>query len=46
MVRHEAAEAVGAIGEGRLALESFLDDVNLELAQSCKVALDLLNFCD
>ncbi len=48
MVRHEAAEAWGAIGERRAisVLESILDDENPELSESCEVALKLLNLCD
>lgn len=48
MVRHEAAEALGAIGERRArpVLESFLHDENPEVSESCEVALNLLNLCD
>ncbi len=45
MVRHEAAEAMGAIGN-RNSLEilnRFLNDPSIEVAESCEVALDLLN---
>ena len=47
MVRHEAAEALGAIGNllARPVLEEFLHDQNPEVAESCEVALDLLNWC-
>ncbi|MBT60367.1 MAG: hypothetical protein CMA63_02290 [Euryarchaeota archaeon] len=47
MVRHEAAEALGAIGnmDAKPALEQFLEDENPEVAESCEVALDLLNWC-
>ncbi|MDP6869715.1 MAG: HEAT repeat domain-containing protein [Candidatus Poseidoniaceae archaeon] len=47
MVRHEAAEALGAIGEQRakIVLERFLTDPNPEVAESCEVALDLLELC-
>ena len=47
MVRHEAAEALGAIGnlEAKPVLEEFLHDENPEVAESCEVALDLLNWC-
>jgi len=48
MVRHEAAEAMGAIGDisAKPVLEKFLTDENIEVAESCEVALDLLNWCD
>ena len=47
MVRHEAAEALGAIGnlKAKPVLEEFLHDENPEVAESCEVALDLLNWC-
>ena len=47
MVRHEAAEAMGAIGDPSVKpiLEKFLNDENIEVAESCEVALDLLNWC-
>ena len=47
MVRHEAAEAMGAIGDdsAKPILENFLNDENIEVAESCEVALDLLNWC-
>ncbi len=44
MVRHEAAEALGAIGD-RVAigtLEKFVDDPEPVISESCEVALDLL----
>lgn len=46
MVRHEAAEALGAIGN-RVAmstLEKFVDDSQVVIAESCEVAIDLLNW--
>ena len=46
MVRHEAAEALGAIGN-RIAmstLEKFADDDEIVVAESCEVAIDLLNW--
>ena len=46
MVRHEAAEALGAIGN-RVAmgtLEKFQDDDEVVIAESCEVAIDLLNW--
>lgn len=48
MVRHEAAEAMGAIGDRSVkhVLETHMDDPNPEVAESCEVALDLLNWCD
>ncbi|MCH1423458.1 MAG: HEAT repeat domain-containing protein [Candidatus Poseidoniaceae archaeon] len=47
MVRHEAAEALGAIGNlsAKPVLEEFLHDENPEVAESCEVAIDLLNWC-
>ena len=46
MVRHEAAEAMGAIGDQvvRGTLEKFLNDENREVSESCEVALDLLDY--
>ena len=48
MVRHEAAEALGAIGDRRAkqVLEHFLLDPLPEVSESCEVALDLLALCD
>ena len=46
MVRHEAAEALGAIGN-RIAmstLEKFALDEEVVVAESCEVAIDLLNW--
>lgn len=45
MVRHEAAEAMGAIGnqDSREILQNFLNDPAIEVAESCEVALDLLD---
>ena len=45
MVRHEAAEAIGAIGDinCRVILEKFLDHPLPEISESCEVALDLLS---
>jgi deoxyhypusine monooxygenase len=46
MVRHEAAEALGAIGD-RVALatlEKFVDDPEPVVAESCEVAMDLLEY--
>ena len=44
MVRHEAAEAMGAIDDRSIipSLEAFADDPLPEVAESCVVALDLL----
>ena len=45
MVRHEAAEALGAIGD-RSAIEiltKYLYDPQPEISESCEVALDLLD---
>ena len=46
MVRHEAAEALGAIGD-RVAmdtLEKFRYDSEPVIAESCEVAIDLMNW--
>ena len=46
MVRHEAAEALGAIGD-RIALstlEKFVGDPEPVVAESCEVAMDLLEY--
>ena len=46
MVRHEAAEDLGAIGN-RVAmstLEKFADEEEVVVAESCEVAIDLLNW--
>ena len=46
MVRHEAAEALGAIGNRDAVpiLEKYLTDDNVEVRESCEVALDLLEW--
>ena len=46
MVRHEAAEALGAIGDRTAldVLERFVDDEEVVIAESCEVALDLLEW--
>jgi deoxyhypusine monooxygenase len=46
MVRHEAAEALGAIGDRTAlgVLEEFKDDRDIVVAESCEVALDLLEW--
>ena len=46
MVRHEAAEALGAIGnrEAVPVLEKYQNDEHIEVSESCEVALDLLNW--
>jgi len=46
MVRHEAAEALGAIGDRTAldVLERFVDDDEVVIAESCEVALDLLDW--
>ena len=46
MVRHEAAEALGAIGDRRAIeiLEKFVDDDEPVISESCEVALDLLEW--
>ncbi|MDB3871099.1 HEAT repeat domain-containing protein [Euryarchaeota archaeon] len=46
MVRHEAAEALGAIGD-MIAIDTlrkFQDDSEVVVAESCEVAIDLLNY--
>ena len=44
MVRHEVAEAMGAIGDKSVipSLQKFVNDPLPEVAESCVVALDLL----
>lgn len=46
MVRHEAAEALGAIGNlsAQPILERFISDPFIEVSESCQVALDLLDW--
>ena len=46
MVRHEAAEALGAIGNrsAMTTLEKFVNDEEIVVAESCEVAIDLLNW--
>ena len=46
MVRHEAAEALGAIGnvEAIPVLKKYLNDEHIEVSESCEVALDLLDW--
>ena len=46
MVRHEAAEALGAIGNltAMSTLERFASDEEVVVAESCEVAIDLLNW--
>ena len=48
MVRHEAGEAMGAIGDpsSRTVLERFLTHPAPEVSESCEVALDLLDWCE
>ena len=48
MVRHEAAEAMGAIGDpsSRKVLEAYLKHPSPEVSESCEVALDLLDWCE
>ena len=48
MVRHEAAEAMGAIGDARSrsVLQRFLEHPAPEISESCEVALDLLDWCE
>jgi deoxyhypusine monooxygenase len=46
MVRHEAAEALGAIGNltAKPVLELYVNDPLIEVSESCEVALDLLDW--
>ena len=46
MVRHEAAEALGAIGDAAAmdTLKNFRDDPEPVVAESCEVALDLMEW--
>ena len=46
MVRHEAAEALGAIGnrDALSTLEKYSEDDEVVVAESCEVAIDLLNW--
>ena len=46
MVRHEAAEALGAIGDPSAVetLKRFRDDPEVVISESCEVALDLLEW--
>ena len=46
MVRHEAAEALGAIGgaEVEAILERFKDDPEVVVMESCEVALDTIDY--
>ncbi len=46
MVRHEAAEALGAIGDrsAMTTLESFRNDAEAVISESCEVAIDLLDW--
>lgn len=46
MVRHEAAEALGSIADRRCVqlLKDYSKDPELIVAQSCVVALDMLEF--
>tara|TARA_B100000900_G_C20594194_1_gene722735 strand:- start:668 stop:1147 length:480 start_codon:yes stop_codon:yes gene_type:complete len=46
MVRHEAAEALGAIGDmvAMDTLRKFQDDPEIVVAESCEVAIDLLDY--
>ena len=46
MVRHEAAEALGAIGDRTAlsTLEKYVNDEEIVVAESCEVALDLLEW--
>mgnify|MGYP001983577447 FL=1 len=46
MVRHEAAEALGAIGDkvAMSTLREFVNDDSIVVAESCEVAIDLLDY--
>lgn len=46
MVRHEAAEALGAIGneECQKILQKYMNDDSKVVAESCQVALDAMDY--
>eukprot|EP00952_Eustigmatos_sp_NYUAD-ZCMA_P011462 46550-Eustigmatos_ZCMA.PRE.1 len=46
MVRHEAAEALGAIGDSSCleVLERYASDPVLEVADTCKLSIDLIKW--
>ena len=46
MVRHECAEALGAIGDETVlpVLEKFLSDPAIEVSETCEIALDLVKW--
>ena len=46
MVRHEAAEALGAIGDISCipTMMKFIEDESTVVSESCEVAIDLLNW--
>lgn len=46
MVRHEAAEALGAIGgeEAENLLKTFMEDDVVAVKESCEVALDTMDY--
>lgn len=46
MVRHEAGEALGAIGTSTCIpiLEAFKDDLCQEVSETCTLALDRINY--
>lgn len=46
MVRHEAGEALGAIGESELvsALSKYLDDSSVEVAETCHLAVNKIEW--
>jgi deoxyhypusine monooxygenase len=46
MVRHEAAEALGAIGDYSVipVLQKYLNHQLPEISESCEVAIDLLDW--
>nr|MBE5726529.1 nero [Cucujiformia] len=48
MVRHEAAEALGAIGSKRAlsCLQNYLQDPIIEVAETCELALDRINWLE
>nr|NVI76085.1 nero [Cucujiformia] len=47
MVRHEAAEALGAIGSESVIsyLEKYKNDPAIEVAETCELALDRIHWC-
>jgi len=48
MVRHEAAEALGNIGDQQTndLLKQYTNDFQAPVKESCHVALDILDYCN